>query len=33
VVAAEIDDKPDLLAAGGRYRLPGFLDNSDDEIN
>ena len=33
VVAAE-DDQADLLPPGGRYQLPGFLDDSgDDDVN
>jgi len=33
VVAAQVDDE-DLLPAGGRYQLPGFLDDpNDDKVN
>ena len=33
VVASQIEDEPDLLAAGGRYQLPGFIDDDDDDVN
>ncbi|MCU0304028.1 MAG: ATP-dependent helicase [Thermoanaerobaculales bacterium] len=33
VVAAPVDDDLAALPAGGRYRLPGFLADPDDEVN
>jgi len=32
-VASQIEEGPDLLAEGGRYQLPGFLDGGDDDVN
>ncbi len=31
-VAEELDEEQDLLPAG-RYQLPGFLDDGDEEVN
>ena len=33
VVVEEHDDEQDLLPAGGRYQLPGFIYDPDDEVN
>jgi hypothetical protein len=30
VIAAENEDEQDLLESGGRYQLPGFIDDTDD---
>jgi len=27
------DDEPDALPGGGRYQLPGFVDDGDDDVN
>ena len=33
VASPDADDEPDALPGGGRYQLPGFVDDGDDDVN